>query len=42
LQESVGHFAVGLEFNALLVDAGVPGGPFDVVREQPLLLLEQL
>jgi hypothetical protein len=48
LKESVGYFAVGMEFDALLVDAGVPGGPFDVMmsassgqQQQLLLLLEQ-
>ncbi|WIA23628.1 hypothetical protein OEZ85_000333 [Tetradesmus obliquus] len=47
LQETVSHFAVGMAFDALLIDAGLPGGPFDVLQaageevKQPLLLLEQ-
>uniref|UniRef100_A0A383W514 Amidohydrolase-related domain-containing protein n=1 Tax=Tetradesmus obliquus TaxID=3088 RepID=A0A383W514_TETOB len=42
LRESIGHFAVGMHFDALLIDTGVAGGPFDALAgQQPLLLLEQ-
>jgi guanine deaminase len=43
LQETVGHFAVGMQFDALLVDVGAAGSAFDVLtgQRQPLLLLEQ-
>jgi guanine deaminase len=43
LQEKVGCFAVGQEFDALLVDVGVAGSAFDVFGGEkllPLLLLE--
>lgn len=42
LQDKVGHFAVGMEFDALLVDVGLAGGPVDVLDRQddPLMLLE--
>jgi hypothetical protein len=41
LQDSMGHFAVGLQFDALLVDVGVAGSVIDVLagQGQPLLLL---
>jgi hypothetical protein len=37
----MGHFAVGLQFDALLVDVGVAGSVIDVLagQGQPLLLL---
>jgi cytosine/adenosine deaminase-related metal-dependent hydrolase len=43
LQETVGYFAVGTEFDALVIDVGVPNGPFDVLigEGQPLVMLEQ-
>ncbi|KAF6259802.1 hypothetical protein COO60DRAFT_974875 [Scenedesmus sp. NREL 46B-D3] len=43
LQEKVGVFAVGMEFDALLVDVGAPDGPFDALigQGQPLVMLEQ-
>jgi cytosine/adenosine deaminase-related metal-dependent hydrolase len=43
LQDKVGHFAVGMEFDALLVDVGAPGSVVEVLtgQGQPLLLLEQ-
>lgn len=42
LRESIGHFAVGMAFDALLIDMGVPGGFFYVLaRLEPLLLLQQ-
>jgi guanine deaminase len=43
LQEKVGCFAVGKEFDALLVEVGVAGSAFDVFENKqgrPLLLLE--
>jgi guanine deaminase len=42
LEDAVGHFAVGMEFDALLVDCGL-SEVFDVVQGQaePLVLLEQ-
>jgi cytosine/adenosine deaminase-related metal-dependent hydrolase len=41
LQDKVGHFAVGLQFDALLVDVGAVGSFIDVLagQGQPLLLL---